>query len=459
MFELISIGKRALQNTEKAIETTSHNISNMNTPGYSRQRVVQESGTPIDLVYANIGTGAYIEKIERMRDIYTDVQFRQAQTDSGYWGKMSDEMQQLENSVLEPSDNGIGEKINTFFDKWDALAANPTTLAYRNDVVQAGVDLTEGFKDLYQKINEKQNELNTKIEADIDSINQIAQEASHLLTSISESEGQNKEANDLRDRFDYLMDELSKYGDVQIQKREYGQTIIYFGTDELARNSSARELTADYGSTGEGETVGLKWKDGGDMVNGLKSGEVKALLDLRDTVLSGYKEELDNQAVNIAQRVNELHLKGYDNNATPERGHLFFDDNVTGVRDLNVTGVLINNPNNVAVSLSGEKGDNRVALDIANLRSSATYKGQYTASEAYGNLLYEIGNDINTAKSNADSLSMSRDQLNNFRESVKGVSLNEETANLLKYQQIYQAAAKIISIADEMTKLVIGLVQ
>ncbi len=459
MFELITMGKRALQATEKAIETTSHNISNINTEGYSRQRVVQESAYPIDMVFANVGTGSYIQNIERVRDQFLDAEYRKGSTELGYWSTRSDTLNQMESQLLEPSEFGLGSKINAFFDKWDALANNPTNNNSRSDVLEASIDLTEGFQNLHSTLATQKNDLNNDISGLVERINQISRDMSEVLTSIQNSEGPNKEACDFRDRFDSLVDELSTYGDVTIQKRENGQTIVYFGTDEISRTGSYREMTGRYQNV-DGENIcQVEWADGNDSINGLRSGKLKSLLDVRDEVIPGYMANLDNLAKTFAEKVNEIHFKGYDNNSTPQSGHYFFDPSVTGAADFCVSGSIMSDVNNIAVSQTGSEGDNRIALEMTDLRNQKLIEGRYSLSEGYGQLLYDIGSDASNATSNTENKKLSLEQTNNFRESIKGVSMNEETANLLKFQQIYQAAAKIISIADEMTKIVIGLVK
>lgn len=458
MFQLISVGKRALQVTEKQIETTSNNISNINTPGYSRQRVIQESNYPIELAYANIGTGVNIQSIERLRDTYLDVEYRGVQTEFGYWDKRSDLMSKVETILNEPSEYGLSNKIDSFFAAWDSLASNPNSYTHRIDLVSKTNDMTDGFNNLSAGLLEQRKAVNNEIANTVNRVNQIAEEISDLLVTIYNSEKEGKTANDLRDKFDLLIDELSKYGDVCVKKKEYGQTSVYFGTDVLAEGATFRKMGVESVKDGDIDVNNVVWADNGDNINGLRSGEILGLIDLRDNVIKSYMNQLDQIAMTIAKEVNAVHKNGYDVASENERGHLFFDEKLTGAKDFKLNKIIQDDPGKIATSLTGAVGDNQTALNIANLKFSKLINNDTSIVQSYSNLVYDIGKDVAYMKSKQENMELTVNQVNKFREAVKGVSLNEETADLIKYQQMYQAAAKIISVADDMFKVVLGLV-
>ena len=458
MFQLISLGKRALQVTEKQLETTSHNISNVNTEGYSRQRVLQESAYPIDLAFMNVGTGVYIQEIQRMRDENLDTEYRSKATEYGSWGSRSEILAQVEKSLNEPSDYGLSNKIDKFFSSWDALASNPSQETYRINIATAAEDMTNSFNNIYNDLVKTRDSINLNVEDAVNNINAISDQIATVLVQIQEAESQNKEACDLRDTYDKLVDDLSEYGNIQIQKRENNQVIVYLGTDEIARNGHSRKLGLQTTKDGDIDISNPIWEDGEEEINGLKSGKLLSLIDLRDNTLKDYMQDLDTIALALTEKVNEIHLNGYDNNADQDKNHLFFDDTCTGAKDFKVSNIILENPNNISASLSGEEGDNRIALEIADLKNQAVIDDKLTITQAYSQLVYQIGADASYCETKSESTKLNLDQTNSFRESVKGVSINEETANLIKFQQMYQAAAKIVSIADEMLTTIIGLV-
>jgi flagellar hook-associated protein 1 FlgK len=458
MFQLIAVGKRALQVTEKQIETTSNNISNVNTEGYSRQRVIQESGMPLELAYASIGTGVYIQSIERMRDEMLDTNYRESMTGLGYWDKRSGILEKLETTLNEPSDYGLSNKINQFFSSWDSLASSPGSETYRMDLLNNAEQMTTGFNSLYDNLASYIKSVDDELISSVNRVNEIAQQLADLSQDISFTEGQASVPNDLLDKYDLLIDELSKYGNVVVKNKDYGQKAIYFGTDVIVDGASARKIGFEDVTTNGVGVHNLLWDNNGDFINGLNNGELVSLIDLRDSVISGYLDDLDLIADTIKEKVNELHLTGYDNTANKEKGHLFFDEKSSGAKDFSVNSIIADDPNKIATSLSGEIGDNEIALQIANLRSSLSIDNKTSITEAYANLVYKIGGDSANTKSKQENQQQITTQVDEFRDSVKGVSLNEETADLIKYQQMYQAAAKIISLADEMLKVILGLV-
>ena len=457
MFNMLSIGKKALQANEKQLETTAHNISNVNTPGYSRQRVVQENSSPILNYFGNMGTGVDLVRVERMRDIGLDNEYRKLNNQLGYWDTTAKHLTDLEKNILETTEFGIGTMINNFFNSWELLSNNPFSTIHRMEVVEAAERMTESFRDLYRSIDDRVLDVKYSMQASADRINQIGEELASLISNITHHNADGRPINDLMDKFDLLIDELSYYGEVQVHHRENGTFSVYLGTDELARNDHYNKINLVEKSnmqTGEKEFF-LSWNNSYMPIEGLKTGSLKALNDLKDSILPGYQQKLDDLAVQIAKAVNSIHTQGISDHID-NSGTYFFNPLVTGVMDFTLSKAVSTDPEYIVTSLTGATGDNQIALMITDLRQSKIFDGQ-TLTEAFADIVYGIGQDVKLSKISTDRSSMMVQQTDNFRESVKGVSINEETANLLKYQQAYQAAAKIISIADDMMKTIIGL--
>lgn len=458
MFNMLSIGKKAIATNEKHLETTAHNIANANTPGYSRQRVIQQAADSITSPFGNVGTGVEILRIERMRDLHLDNEYRKQNSNTGYWDTMSQKLSELEKNVLETTEFGISARINNFFNSWESLANNPYSTIHRMDVIDSASQMTDAFKDLYRSIEDKRQEMKHSLKATADRINEIADELSTLVNHISQNTVDNKPANDLMDRYDLLIDELSTYGNVQVHHRENGTSSIYLGTDELVRNNTVNRLNLIEGEnlmTGE-QQIFLAWNDSHSQISGLTSGSIKAMNDLQNSILPDYQKKLDELVVQIAEKVNSIHTQGYNNVNPSHAGSYFFNPTVTGVMDFNVSNEVLSNPDFIATSVNGASGDNKIALMITDLRYEKVFNDQ-TLTESFADIVYGIGQDVRLSNNSAERSKMLSQQTDKFRDSVKGVSINEETANLLKYQQAYQAAAKIVSIADDMMKIVISL--
>jgi flagellar hook-associated protein 1 FlgK len=458
MFNMMSIGKKAVTAAEKQLEVTANNMANVDTQGYSRQRVIQEDADPINHYWANIPNGVNLVRIERMRDLYLDIEYRKQNGDLGYWGTRSQNLQELEKNVIETSEYGINAMINNFFNAWESLSDNPFSTIHRMDVVSSAEDMIYRFQDLYRSIDDKIVEIKFKLEDAANRINQISDDMAHILNQISMNEAMGTPHNQLLDKFDLLLDELSGYGNVSVQTRENGTKSVYFGTVELVRNNEPQHLQIVNEKNYKGDLeYFLAWDNIKTPLSGVNTGSIMALYDLKDNILPGYQQKLDELAVQITQQVNAIHTQGYNNFKPPSNGNDFFDPETTGVMNWKISKEVAKDPDFIATSLDTFSGDNQIALQITDLRHSKTFFGS-TLTEAFADVVYIVGNDVKMAKQSEARADLIARQTDGFRESVKGVSVNEETANLMKYQQTYQAAAKIISAADEMLRTILGMV-
>lgn len=461
MNSLMSIGVKALMINQKQMEVTGHNIANINTPGYSRQRIIQSSGIPISDHIGSIGTGVYAQRIERVRDEMLEMQFRQQQTNSGYWNTYSRRLNELEKTLNEPSIFGLGERLNDFWNSWDALSTNPGSIVHRRDLIEKTNNMILGFREIDAHLKDKRNLLNMDLSNAAYRVNEISSELAHLTKLIQEAEFSGNPAGDLRDRFDFLIDELSYYGNVRVETRDDQSMVIYLGSDELIKHGEFRKLTLvdksdQYLEKGVKQIV---WSDNFKAVNGLNNGEIAGILKLRDDVLVNYHQTIDKLAVELATNVNLVHNRGFNISDPPSRGYNFFSESTTGAGNISISADIMSNPARISAGIDPVEGDNRIALEIANLRYSAIFDNRYTYNEFYSHFLNGIGNDSAYAKNNLEYFEMAKMQADNFRESVKGVSMDEEAANLLRYQKAFQAAAKIIQMSDNLMTTVIGLVR
>ncbi len=462
MFELIGIGKSALQVNKKQLEIIGNNIANVNTPGYSRQRAVQDQATSIRDALGSIGQGTVINRIERMRDERLDDQYWKKQTDVGYWEAKSQNLQELEAQLQEPSDNGLTELFNKFWNSWDNLSNNPDGPSgdvMRISLIQNTKNLTSRLNEVANSVIDKRKEINNRISSDVDKLNSLFSDLSTLNIRIEESKANGQDCGSLLDQYDKKLDELTKYGNTKLITRNDGIRIIYFGSDEVVKGAEYRKLEAltdSYSESGFNRSK-VVWSDNLKEVNNLKNGKLKALESLRDTDMKSYKDYLDTIANTLVSKINELHSSGYDLQDPPGTGHNFFDEKTTGAQDIKIDSILEANPEFISASKTGETGDNQVALEISQLRNGSSI-GDDSFQEYYAKFLNQIGSDSDNAQNQEKIQNATSNQIDTFRENVKGVSIDEETANLIAYQQAYQAAAKIIATANQIMDVIMQMV-
>ncbi len=458
MFHILSIGRKALTNAEQNLQTAGHNIANVNTEGYSRQRVVQVSSDANSDSLHYYGTGVEAVRIERMRDLYLDNNFREENSELGYWSRSAEKLSELESELNELGDYGLAVDLNAFWDSWESLSDNPMDNTFRLDLLESAQSLSDSFSRVHTTIRDKYAEVDKEIRDIASTVNGIGDQLATLNMQIQQAEQTGPIPNDLLDKWDKLLDDLSEYGNVRVNYHDDGSRVVYFGSDQLVSHDSSRHLRT-YTETEDGlDTTKLVWDDTNTGINGLQTGQLAGLTNLRDNQLTSYMEKLDNLAVNLAQQLNAIHRQGSGLGDPPSTNIDFFASDITGAADFRLSDEIAASPDKIAASLGGEEGDNRVALMINALRSDATM-GNQSFGEYYGSMLSSIGRDSSNAANQSDMLELTATQVDNYRESVKGVSIDEESVNLLSYQRSYQAAAKIVEMADGLLGTIMGIVR
>ncbi|PID28170.1 MAG: flagellar hook-associated protein FlgK [Candidatus Cloacimonadota bacterium] len=458
MNNLFSIGRKAIMVNDYRLNITGQNIANVHTEGYSRQRVDQVSSDPKNQLGFQIGTGSEVSSILRVRDVQLDNNFRRENTEFGYWKGVSDNLTQTENDFLEPSEAGLNNRLNVFFDKWEAVADNPTSIADRDLLVESAVMLTDTFHKIDNSLNERREQINKDLNRVRNEINALSEQIAELNGDIRQTELSGKQANDLRDKFDILVDQLSEYGSVRVQVKS-GETVsVYFGSDEIVNHDTSRKLQS-VSETDDGIEINkLVWENTGREISALNGGLIEGLYHVRDDIIPGYKDKLDTLASEIVSQLNSIHNKGFNLGDPPTVGFDFFDSVNTDAGNISVNKSILNDSKNIAASKEGADGDNRTALEIADLRLHSDIESS-TFSDFNAQLLAKAGSDTANSKSMAEMQKAVSEQSNQFRESVKGVSMNEEAADLIKYQQAFQASAKIVQAAREIISTVLSLIR
>ncbi len=443
---------------QQHLNATSQNIANMDTDGYSRQRVIQESSAPIQDALGYYGTGADLVRIERMRDIHLDEKYREESSQHGSWNKLSTRLEEFETSLNETDDNGLSETLDEFWNAWDAIADNPDDITYRQELLNTAEMLVTKIHDFDTAVKDMRKTVNDDLAQIPDKINAISEQLARLNKQIYTTEQEGRPANDLRDKFDLLIDELSQYGDVTVTTRSDSTMVVYLGSDEIVKHDHFRELVVqEYEQDGQ-DFTNIIWKDTREQISALHNGEIQGLMKMRDEYLVDYQNRIDNLAVNLSNSVNLVHYYGYDLSDPPVDSRYFFSTGITSAEEFNLHSGIIDHPERISASQEGEQGDNRTALAMVDLRESLSMNGEQSFNSYLASTFGKIGRDSLDAQNRKDLSSATLEQTDNFRESVKGVSMDEESANLIKFQKTYQAAAKIVSVADELLQTIIAMV-
>ncbi len=557
---------KALRAHQLAVDVASHNIANAQSPGYSRQRVLLR---PVGLdgsdhfsrdnLLGRPGFGVDAKDVNRVRDLFMDFQARQSMSSQSQYQALSTPIENAEVVFNDPSDDGISALLGKFWAAWHDVTNEPESSPARVALVHATTTFTTRLRSAHDQLTQQRVDLNQTVAGIAEQINAKASELASLNLQIQQVELNGDMANDLRDRRDLLLDDLSKLGNISYAEDDSGSQTVYLGTHELVVGTSARTINTIQDPANPG-MVKLQFAIDNDDV-GVSSGQLKGVLDARDVALPELIDKLNSFASGLINSVNSIHQAGYGLDNTT--GLAFFTG--TDASDIAVNTVLSGSPQSIAAATgANQPGNPANALAIANLQQATnmlsgfaasnlvvneslsagntasgislgsslqpgTYSlvaagpnvelryggptgpvvgtatlaaitppggtitftngantvatigvasaGPYSAAQQladltaagnntlqieaspstyYGNIVAVLGADVNRAKGLADSAQLLVDHLDGLRQSVQGVSIDEEVTNLNASQHAYNAAAKVISTIDEMLDTLIN---
>ncbi|MBI3578672.1 MAG: flagellar hook-associated protein FlgK [Ignavibacteriales bacterium] len=451
--QILETARRALNSQRAGMNVTSHNIANASTEGYSRQRVEFQATPPEKTPLGLLGTGVTTEHIGRVRERFIDQQIRGANDTLGESSSQQSILGQVEAVVNEPSDAGLSGAFTKFFNAFQSLSLHPEESSTRNEVLQQGVQLTQAFQRLSKSLSQLKSDLLNDVNTKIDRVNQLTKEISDLDVQITAITTSGYDPSDAKDQLDLKLDELSKIVPIKVAEDQRGSVMVSVGGTMVASRAGSVSLK----SLASGTTVKVVGEVSGKDVT-VGSGELGGILKSYNTTIPGYQSKLNQIAAALISRVNTLHAAGYGLGTPPPTGNNFFAG--TDATDIKVDPAVTSNISNIAASADGSAGNNGVATAIAHVESEALLNGNTTSiPQAYRGLVSEIGSDITSSDNIAKAQQLVLTQLENQRSAVSGVSIDEEMTNLIKFQRSFDAAARIVTTANEMFQTILDLVR
>jgi len=454
LFQGLEIGKRALLTYQTYLQTVGHNIANVNTPGYSRQRVDIVSTRPESATFGLVGTGVQVADINHVRDLFLGQQFQRENKSLGQWTYKEKILSQIEVFFSEPNDNTLSDLLNGFWDAWSELSTDPSSTNNRVALVEQTNQLTKGFHELATRLNNLRDSVDHDVLEMAGEVNRLTSEIARLNGQIKTRELGKGRANDLRDMRDNLLDELSKLIDVNTIEQGNGKVLVFVGALEIVDGSDAMSIETKVFNDNGTVKHELVW-EGTNLGIRNANGQLKGLIDARDEIVPRYIEGLNTLAQELIQQVNTLYSTGYGLDGST--GLCFFDPTFTDAANIRLNPEIAENPDRIAASASGEVGDNTIALAIQELRDQRVMGNNTTTmNDFYVNLIGKLGAESHEAQSFSENYELLVHQIENARRSVQGVSLDEEMTNLVKSQHAYDAAARVITVIDQALDTVIS---
>lgn len=466
-FQGIETSLRALHAQQAALQTTGQNVANANTAGYTRQRANLQATSPYPSggmnspqIAGTIGTGVEASSIERIRDQYLDAQYRSGEAQVGYADMESNILKTVEAIMNDQEGSGLSGAMDEFWSSLQDLSINPNDEGIKTVVREKAVSLTDTFHYLNSALTTAQKDLQAEVDGAKDDINSIASQIADLNQKIGELEPSGYLPNDLYDQRDLLVDKLSSYIDIKVERTSSGS-----GANRAAAGiymikiAGSSEALVQGNIANKVETV----SNGRELeiqVNGTTlspTGSFQSLIRNFGTDQSIYKttiDQLDQLALTLATEFNNIHGNGYKQDR--EKGSDFFtfsSENASST--ITLSDDIMKSTDNIAVGADGnKKSDGGNAAKLAELLNPNVGNG--TIRSTYSEMIGEIGvkvQNANRLKENSENI---RDLLSTKRDSVSSVSLDEEMTNMIKFQHAYNAAARSMTVMDEMLDRIIN---
>lgn len=464
IYGMLNVAKTSLITQQKALDVTANNIANVNTEGYSRQRLNMEQNEPVRYEGGTLSTGVRANRtIQRIYDRFINAQLVDAAAKEGRWEAQGETLEKAELMFDEVSGYGLNNSMSQFWDAWQQLSNNPSGYTERVTLIGESQNLTDVFNKLTRDLEQVQQDSDVSIEGAVEDINTLTREMAELNLKIAEVEAGNEHsANDFRDQRDLKLKELSSLINVNSFEDADGYlTVITANGNTLVDRVSSWNLTTDLNASGFNDVF---WESSSgatqNITSDISDGKLKGWIEARDTVIPDYLDRLDDMAQSMITAVNTLHSSGLTMEAPPDdTGIDFFSG--TDASDIAVNSDIVSNSNLLAAALNteGVPGGNGNAIAISELQNSLSMSGgTATFDEFYDSLVSDVGRNVYQAKVNTDHQSMVSLQLSTYREEVSGVSMDEEMVNMVQFQSAYSAAAKLVTAVDEMLQSLIAMV-
>jgi len=519
-FTGLNLSLRALYSSRKALNIIGENVANANTEGYTRKVAEfktfgQNSAGISEPVF---GLGADCVSATRMRDTYLDTKIWNQNSISKGWGTKNDYYMEIEKILNESSISDLTGVLDEFYSAWDQYANNPSETAYRYLIQNRGLQVTTYFNETATQLEELQIKLNDDVMTKVDEVNDLAKRISELNTQIYNSEILGGEASTLRDERTLLVNRLSELGNVEYIEHDHGKLVngsldkkvtIKFGGTAIVTHDRYEELIVNKRVDKENKEdieglYDITWEDGTRI--DLASGELKSTIEIRDGVGEGedqwvkgvpyYLNQLNeiarkfalafNEGIVNGERKGQGHAGGFTFNsaedATDPEGIRFFSINGLSseelinvnrtdaeiisayehitAKNIGLSTDVLDDIGNMFRSFTDPTNNNDTdAIDsLLDFTDDKTMFGSYNLEDCVSGLITTLGVDAEIAKNLNKSHDAVITQYENQRDAYSAVSLDEEGTNLIRFQEMYNAAAKIMSVFSEMYDTLVNMI-
>jgi flagellar hook-associated protein 1 len=421
----LNTAAQTLFNTQIEISTSSNNISNASNTGYSRETAVQTDNPAIWTSSGWLGTGASVTQITQMRDQFIEQQLMNATSNDSQYTSLSSQLTAIQSASSDSGSNGISQALGSFFDSWSTLAQNPTGLSEQSGVYSAAKNLAGALQSTYNQLNQISTQMPGQIQNTVDQANALIDQIAQLNTSIAQTQTPTCQPNQLIDARYQAMDSLAQLIPVSFSKAANGMV-------NVNTTDASGPLAVVTGTTGTHITTSST----------ITGGQLGGLFTAQ-TDLNGYIGKLNTFTSSIIAQVNSI--------STTNGGTAVFSG--TGATGITASTTFLSGMTSAGLSTCAQAMTN-----LQDTQVTFTDGTKATPEQYLSNLQQTVGTDVQQAGNNQSFYDSLKSQVQQQQQSVSGVSMDEEMVNVIKYQQIYQAAAKMVQTVSTLMSTAISMV-
>ncbi len=460
----IEMARRALGAQRTNIDVIGHNLANAGTEGYRKQDAHLVPTNPYDQKGPPrmiMGTGVKVADITRRQNRYLDREIYSRSSDEGMWTKRNQLLREVQDVLAEPGEGGVAAALDRFWNGWQDLAGNADDPAIRTALLERGNELGDAFRLARRQLDNMVDNLEQTISTRVNRVNGLIRELRDINEQVVALEARGLNPNDLLDRRDQLVEDLSGLIEVSVSDASDGGIALSAGGVPILDSFSGRRLEIadiEEGVPGGPGQMTFQWvTDGGSAApwSPGPGGELGAMIGMRNEDVPELIADIVQLADGMREAINDIHELGYGLDGVD--GRPFFSDGAHAGY-LVVNPELLADPGRVAAAAGEDTGpsDGGNALAIAGLRNERIIGGDASAAEFWRGVVAHVGVRTEQAELLATNNQVMLTQLRNQRDAVTGVSIDEELTHLIAAQNAFGAAARLVTVWDDMLDTIVN---
>ncbi len=445
----LSMASQALEADTGALTITNNNIANVNTPGYSRQ-LVNLSSVALAGTGLNQDGGVSFNGFTVVRDQLLQIGINQKTSDSSSLTTQSVSWAQIE-SAFSSTSTGLGQAVSQLFSTLSSLATAPQDAATRQTAYSAASQLVDAFHQAAGSLSSVQADANTSVSGIVANINQATTQIASLNGQLAALQAAGQPSGTIQNQVDQLTSQLSQLTGISLTNTDSTPTVSTSGGSPLVAGTTAYALQVTQTPDGKNHVLDTQGKD---ITGNLLSGSLGGTITMRDQSVPQLSTSLDQFASQLATAMNGAQAQGYDQNGNV--GQAMFTLPTAGISAAAGISVALSTGSSIAVSSDGSTGSSSNLKNLLAVQTTALPSGQ-TPSNTYAGFVQQIGASSGAVTSGLNATNAALTQLKTQQSSESGVSIDEETTNLLRYQQAYSAAAQVINTMNNLFSIVLNM--